>query len=95
MGKKKESANVRPVSLTLVSGKIMEKIVLGVTGKHLKDNVVIDHSHNGFIRGRSCLTNFISFCNKVTHIVDQEDPVDMISVHFSKAFDTLSFHTEI
>lgn len=35
-GKKQVSSNYRPVSLTLLSGKIMEKIIPGVTEKHLK-----------------------------------------------------------
>lgn len=37
-----------------------------------------------------CLTNLIPFYNKATHLVDQGDPVDVIFLHFSKAFDTAS-----
>ena len=65
-----ESGDYRPVSLTSVPGKIMEKIILGVIEKHLKDN---GNSQHGFIRRRSYLTKLMSFYNKFTCLVDQED----------------------
>jgi len=42
--------------------------------------------------GKSCLTNEISFCHKVTHLADQGKPVDVIFLDFSKAFNTV-FHS--
>lgn len=68
----------------------MEKIILGVTEKHLKDTVVISHRQHKFMRGKSCLTNLISFYNKLSHLVDLGKPVDVIFLDFSKAFDTAS-----
>ncbi|KAK4810993.1 hypothetical protein QYF61_014465 [Mycteria americana] len=45
--------------------------------KYLRHNTVIGHSQHGFTRGKSCLTNLISFYDKVTHLVDQGKPVDV------------------
>ena len=69
-------------------GKIMEKIILGVIEKHLKDNAVIGQSQQGFMKGKSCLTNLISFYDKVTHLMDEGKAVDVAFLDFSKAFDT-------
>ena len=40
-GKKEDSSNYRPISLTSVLGKIMEKVILGINEKHLKDSAVM------------------------------------------------------
>lgn len=40
----------RPVSLSLVPGKIVEKVILGVTEKHLKDYAIIGRSQHRFTR---------------------------------------------
>jgi len=42
----------------------------------------------GFLKGRSCLTNLISFYDQVTCLVDEGKAAD-VKV-FSKAFDTVS-----
>lgn len=39
--KKEDLSNYRPISLTSVLGKIMEKVILGINEKHLKDSAVM------------------------------------------------------
>ena len=36
---------------------------------------------------RSCLTNLLEFCDDVTGILDEGDPVDVVYLDFQKAFD--------
>ncbi|KAK4829878.1 hypothetical protein QYF61_007270 [Mycteria americana] len=53
-------------------------------------NQAIRPSQHGFRKGRSCLTNLISFYDKVTRLVDEGKAVDVVYLDFSKAFDTVS-----
>ncbi|KAK4823752.1 hypothetical protein QYF61_006048 [Mycteria americana] len=68
----------------------MEQIILSAITQHVQDNQVIRPSQNGFMKGKSCLTNLISFYDKVTRLVDEEKAVDVVYLDFSKAFDTIS-----
>ena len=44
---------------------------------------------HGFTKGRSCLTNGISFRDEVTRFVDEGQAVDVVYLDFSKAFGTV------
>jgi len=69
-----------------VPGKIVEKIMLGAIERHLKNNEVIRHSQHV---GKSCLTNLMSFCDKVTRLVSEGMVVDIVFMGFRKAFGTV------
>ncbi|KAK4813547.1 hypothetical protein QYF61_009590 [Mycteria americana] len=87
---KEDPGNYRPVSLTLISAKIIEQITLSVLNRHVQANQGIRPSQHGFMKGRSCLTNLISFYKQVTCLVDEGKAVNVVYLHFSKAFDTVS-----
>ncbi|GAB0203963.1 mitochondrial enolase superfamily member 1 [Grus japonensis] len=89
-GRKEDPGNYRPVSLTSVPGKIMERFILSALTRQVQDNQGIRPSQHGFMKGRSCLTNLISFYDKVTRLVDEGKAVDVVYPDFSKAFDTVS-----
>lgn len=57
----KKVKNEEPVnySLTSVPSETMAKIILGSLEKHLEDTVMSHSQH--FMRGKSCLSNLISF----------------------------------
>ncbi|KAK4832285.1 LOW QUALITY PROTEIN: hypothetical protein QYF61_021684 [Mycteria americana] len=83
-GWKEDTGNYRPVSLTLVLGKVMEQIILSAITWTTRP------SQHGFMKGRSCFTNLTSFYDKVTCLVDEGKVVDVVYLDFSKAFDTIS-----
>lgn len=92
MGRKEDPGNYRSLSLTSVPGKIMGNLIVGAIEKHLRDNADIGHRQNRFMRRKSCLTNFVSLYDKVTHPVDNGKSVDMVVLDSKKAFDTI-FHS--
>ncbi|GAB0190286.1 mitochondrial enolase superfamily member 1 [Grus japonensis] len=89
-GWKEDLGNYRPVSLNLVPGKFMEQIILSAITQHVQDTQVIRPSQHGFMKVRSCLTNLISFYDKVTCLMDEGKAVDVVCLDFSKPFDTIS-----
>jgi len=68
----------------------MEQIILSAITQHVQDNQVIRPSQHGFVKGRSCLTNLISFYDKVTHLVVKSKDVHVFYLDFSRAFDAIS-----
>ena len=55
--------------------------------EHLTAHRLISDSQHGFLRGRSCLTNLLTYLELVTKTVDDGNPVDAVYLDFSKAFD--------
>ena len=71
---KKESRNLaenyRPVSLTSQVCKVSETLIRDTLVKHLEGNKLINDSQHGFRAGRSCLTNLLTFLDRVTGCID-------------------------
>ena len=88
-GWKDDPGSYRPISLTSMPGKVMEWIILGTIMDQLKVNQGIRPSQHEFTSGRSYLTNQISSYDKVTHLVDEGQAVNVVYLDFSKAFDTV------
>jgi len=64
-GKRKDLRNHGLVSLTLIPGKMMEQITLENICKHINDKKVTETSQQGFMKGKSCLTNLNAFYDKM------------------------------
>jgi len=64
--------------------------MLSAITRHIQDKQVIRPSQQVFMKGRCCLTNFISFYDKVTHLVAEGKAVNVVYLDFSKALDTIS-----
>lgn len=77
-GWKEKTGNYRPVSQTSVPGKVMEKIILTVISQHIGDHRVMRRNQHRFMKGTSCLTNVISFHDKMTHLVYEGKVVDVV-----------------
>lgn len=88
-GDKESPNNYRPVSLTCISCKVIETFIRDTLVSYLTENNIINSNQHGFTKGKSCLTNLLTFLDYVNEYVDQGDPVDVIYLDFSKAFDSV------
>eukprot|EP00112_Aurelia_sp_Birch-Aquarium-sp1_P013836 Seg2955.3 transcript_id=Seg2955.3/GoldUCD/mRNA.D3Y31 product="putative RNA-directed DNA polymerase from transposon X-element" protein_id=Seg2955.3/GoldUCD/D3Y31 len=86
-GKKEKSNNYRPVSLTSIVCKGLEKIVRKHCVTHLKR--FITTCQHGFVEGRSCLTQLLNTIDIWTKLLDDGIPVDAVYLDFAKAFDSV------
>ena len=89
-GRMEDLGNYRPVSLTSVSGKVMEEITRSQITGRVRDNQGTGPSQRGFLKDRSCLIDPISFYDQVTRLVDEAKAVDVVYLDFSEAFDSVS-----
>ena len=86
-GQKSSPSNYRPISLTSVPGKVMERITKDSLMSHLSRNRLIKPSQHGFVPNKSCTTNLLEYLEKVTKAVEEGKSVDIIYLDFAKAFD--------
>jgi hypothetical protein len=87
-GKRTAHENYRPVSLTSVCYKLLESVMKDKIMGHLKKHKLIKkNTQHGFLPGRNCTTNLLSFFEKITKAVDSGRAFDAIFLDFAKAFD--------
>ena len=89
-GRKDTAGNYRPVSLTSVVLKVMERLLRDKIGKHLSTHDLISAQQHGFMRNRSCLTNLLSFLDEITSRMDKGEQVEVCYLDFRKAFDSVN-----
>ena len=86
-GDRGKAKNYRPVSPTCQLCKVFEKLARDELVEHLESNGLLRGTQHGFRKGRSCLTNLLSFLDRVTEELDNGGSVDVVYLDFAKAFD--------
>jgi len=84
--------NYRPVSLTSVCCKSLERILSDELVSFLEGNSLLAEEQFGFRKGRSVEDQLLLIYSEVSALVDEGCVVDMVLLDFSKAFDVVS-HT--
>ena len=79
--------NYRPISLTSICSKTMERILSDAIRHHLENNNLLSNAQFGFRPGRSVLDQLIISYNYITEQYDLGNVVDLVLFDFKKAFD--------
>ena len=87
-GSKAVMTNLRPVALTSVVCKVLEKILCSAILAFLTTNNLI--TQNGFVQGRSRQTNILLCLEKWTDLVDSGKSVDVAYFDYANTFNKVS-----
>ena len=88
-GDKSSPGNYRPVSLTSVLCKSLEKIVREAIMKHLNKNNLLSDCQYGFRQNRGCILQLLKVVDEWSKDIDMNKQVDCKYLDFKKAFDTV------
>ena len=87
-GSKSLPVNYRPISLTSVVSKLMERRVRDKIMEHMAGNNLFTKHQHGFRKGYSCVTQLLDVCDKWTEELDNKNCIDydIVYLDFQKAF---------
>lgn len=83
-------ANYRPVSLTSILCKELEKLVKIAIIDHLNSNNLLSHAQHGFVKKKSCVTNLLEELDVITLALARGQGIILVLLDFAKAFDKVS-----
>ena len=86
-GDRSSVENYRPVSLTVLFGKTLERIIKRKIEEFLNVNSLTNKSQHGFSKGMSCLSNLLVCHDSVVKMMDEGSAVDIVYLDLQKAFD--------
>ena len=89
-GAKKFADNYRPVSLTYIICKLLEKIIRESMVNHLKKYDLFSDKQYGFISGRSTVLQLLEVLESWTQSLDVGNDIDVAYCDYMKAFDKVS-----
>ena len=88
-GSRDNPGNYRPISLTCIPCKLMEKLVRDAIVNHMTSNKLFSDSQYGFRSLRSCALQLLDVMEKWTEWLDEGSSFDCIYYDFAKAFDSV------
>lgn len=82
--------NYRPVSLTSIVVKILERVVHKHVMNFLTEEHLLCENQHGLRKYRSCLTQLLQLLHHWFAVLDKRGAVDVAFLDFAKAFDKVS-----
>jgi len=90
-GSKRQCANYRPVSLTVILCKVLESFIRDEIMQHMESNDLFAPHQHGFRSKRSCVTQLLEVVDHWSEVIEQGGKLDCIYLDFAKAFDTVPY----
>ena len=87
-GDRSLACNYRPVSLTCVPCKLLERIVCSNIMAHLDEHKLLPEKQHAFRKWHSCETQLITVIDDWAKILDNQGQIDTFILGFEKSFDT-------
>jgi hypothetical protein len=91
-GVKSLPSSYRPISLTCVACKILERIVVSQIQSYLLDNNLISEEQHGFLPGKSTVSNLLACESTIIDRLNRKQSCDVILLDFARAFDKVQHH---
>jgi len=88
-GNSSDPSNYRPISLTSIFSKLMERMVVSQILEHLRTHGMISKQQHGFLSKRSTATNMLESLNDWTICFENGYHETVAYVDFAKAFDSV------
>ena len=85
---KHEVSNYRPISLTSLVMKTLERIIKEELLMRVND--LIDDRQHGFLSRKSCTTNLVGLCDSLALSLNDNIRTDVVYFDFAKAFDSVN-----
>lgn len=82
--------NNRPITITSIFARTLEKILKKHILLHLECNDIISKNHFGFLKGRSVETTVLTSLNDWSKAFEEKGCMDIVYFDFLKAFDKVS-----
>jgi hypothetical protein len=89
-GQQYDPGNYRPISLTSVSCKLFEHILVSNIMTHLESNNILHSQQHGFRRGCSCESQLLEFAEQLSDHMERGISTDVVVMDFAKAFDKVN-----
>jgi len=86
-GQKNKPENYRPISVTCLCCRLMERLIRDALVKHMESNNLISNVQHGFRKKHSCVTQLLECIEDWTEAYDNGHEVDIIYLDFRAAFD--------
>jgi len=83
-GRSTEARNYRPISMTPVLSKVMQRLIKGEIIDYLGDVAAINTQQHGFLLNRSSLSKLLLAEDHIPKIRDDELGVDVVYLDFAK-----------